>query len=362
MMTHQAASATILKNVLLIFSSVFLVFALLDTSLSYIFQSLFGVLISVPTYTMLALFALVITLALRQNCVEEIPSNTVGLVCSSNGDLKTLAPAGPVWVWLGRERLCGLLALEPVSAHLPLLGLKSRDGVKLPPLVTIITWRIDAKITTLFASQYGRQVAEVAQESQWKRERRVRDQVAEVIARWAAQEPIEVLKDHLAHIHANSFGQAVIEEINQYLAPIGLSVERLECIGGITLPVKASAAEKTPGAAREKSKRLVLPITDDAPVQEIEVEELHEQARQAVQKMREVSRAADDYVQAVIQVLEPARQQLKNQEALKAAGMAQKALGQRLTELAAAINALLMAANELKRASEQSRGDAPSWH
>ena len=210
-MTRQAVSTNIFRNLLLVFLVFFLIFALLNTGLSFIYQPLFYFLISVPTFTMLALFAFIMTLIIRQNCVETVPSNTVGLITFSNGELKTLAPAGQTWVWLGRERLSGFLSLEPVSVHMPLLGLKSSDGIDLPPLVTIINWRIHSTIATLLSTQYQGSVMEVARETQQKRERRVRDTVDEVLGRRVAQRTLEELEEHLPHILYNSFGEEVLQ-------------------------------------------------------------------------------------------------------------------------------------------------------
>src|SRR5262245_3034534 len=102
-MTRQGASILIFFNLLFVFLIFLLIFALLNTGLSFIYQPLFGVLMSVPTFTTLALFALIMTLIIQQNCVTIIPTNTVGLLTHSNGVLKRLVPAGPVWVWFGER-------------------------------------------------------------------------------------------------------------------------------------------------------------------------------------------------------------------------------------------------------------------
>src|SRR5262245_42537835 len=110
-MTRQAASARIFLNLLFVFLIFFLIFVLLNTGLSFIFHPLFGVLMSAPTFTTLALFALIMTLIIQQNCVITVPNHKVGLLTYSSGELKTLVPSGPVWVWFG-ERLSSFISLE----------------------------------------------------------------------------------------------------------------------------------------------------------------------------------------------------------------------------------------------------------
>ncbi len=349
-MTRQASSAAIIKNLIILFLSFFAVFALLNTGLSFIYQPLFSFLISVPTFTTIALFALIMTLIMRQLSVVEIPRGTIGLVTYSNGVLKTLAPAGPVWVWFGRERLSGLLSLEPVSVHMPLLRLKSGDGVELAPLVTIITWRIHTTITTLFSSQFRQQVTEVALESQLKRERRVRDTVADVMRRRVAQETLAELEEDMPNILYNTFGQEVIREVNHHLTPMGLKVDRLECIGSITTPGSPPAALHTISAARKKLESLLAAAPagtpSGAPAQP-QVSDLRQHARRAVQEMSATSRALDAYIQAVLTLLQHAQQHLKSRAEMQAVPTAQKALSQRMTTLAAQINALLKTAREI---------------
>ncbi|HEY7355301.1 MAG TPA: hypothetical protein VH590_02510 [Ktedonobacterales bacterium] len=357
-MTRQTASVAILKNVILLFSIFFLVFALLSTGLAFIYQPLLSVLISVPAITTFALFALILTLIIRQSSVEEVPNNTVGLVRYANGTLKTLVPAGPVWVWFGRERLSSLLSLEPVSVQAPVLGLKSGDGIELAPLVIIVSWHIDAKITALLASQssqYRQQVMAVALESQAKRERRVRDTMAEVLRQRVAQEALADLEEYLPSMHANSFGQDIIAQINRDLSSLGLNVNRLECIGSITLPTRASAAVKHIGAARKKLQPLLRANGADTSVVGLQdqVDALVQRARLAVQEMSAASRAIDDYVQLVIDTLQQARKHTKTPADMQAVSAAQRAQSQRLTELAAEINALLVDARKIKSASEQ---------
>lgn len=352
-MTRQAASANIFRNLLYIFLIFFAVFALVNTGLSFIYQPLFSFLFSVPTFTMIAVFTLIITLIFRQIYVEIVPNNMIGLVTFANGRLKTLAPAGPVWVWFGREELSSFLSLEPVSIHTPLVGLKSRDGVELSPLVTIITWRVHSTMTTLLSSQFRQQVIEVALESPLRRERRVRERVADVIARQVMQETLEELEDHLPNILHNGFGRAAIQEINQFLTPLGMKVERLECLGKITPPTRASEVMKMIGEARKKLDTLLRTNAADASLQQVQqrIELLLQRTRRAVQDMRATSRAVDDYVQAVINVLQQAHQHFKTQSDIQAAGAAQKAQSQRLTDLAADITALLEVANEIKDAA-----------
>lgn len=349
-MTRQTASVFILRNILVVFLLFFLVFALLNTSLSFIYQPLFSALITVPTFTTLALFALIMALVIRQNCVMTVPDHTVGVVRYSNGVFKTLVPAGPAWVWFGRERISEYLSLEPVSAHLPLLGLKANDGTELEPPVTIITWRIHDSITSLLSSRYGWQVMEVAEESQMKRERRVRERVAEVLRRRVAAESVEALKEYLSNIHTNHFGQEIIAEVNRSLTLIGLRVDRLECIGSIVSPIKAPAALKTISAARKKLERLLRPRAGDAPIQAVQkqADQLLEHARQAVVEMRAVGRATDAYVQVVITMLEEARQHFQKQ-----ASTARQAQREELAQLSARITMLLEAANRLRSASEE---------
>ncbi len=356
-MIRQAASINIFRNLLVVFLICFLIFALLNTGLSFIYRPLFYFLISVPTFTMLALFAFIMTVIIRQNCVETVPSNTVGLITSSNGELKTLAPAGQTWVWFGRERLSTFLSLEPVSVHVPLLGLKSSEGIELPPLVTIINWRIHSTFASLLSSWNRRQVMEVALESQQKRERRVRDKVAEVLGWHVAQETMEKLEEYLPQILYNHFGEEVLREINDDLTPIGLNVDRLECIGSISVPIKASGAVKTLGAVHKKLESLLRPKTADAAIGDVQerVDKLLDHTRQAVQRMSATGRAIDDYVQSVITVLQQASQHFKTQEDTKAAGIAHKALSDRLMELAAEINGLLEVAQEIKDANERAK-------
>ncbi|HEU5369549.1 MAG TPA: hypothetical protein VFU69_13840 [Ktedonobacterales bacterium] len=354
-MTRQAASTAILKNIILLFLIFFLVFALLGTGLAFLYQSLLGALFSVPAFiAFAALFALIPTLIIRQGSVEEVPRNTVGLVTSSNGTLKTLAPAGRAWVWFGRERLSGFLSLEPTSMQAPILGLKSGDGAELAPLVMLITWRIDSKITTLFSGTSHQQVKEVALESQAKRERRVREKVTEVLGRRAMQARLADLEEDMPYMHANSFGQAVILEINLDLAPIGLSVERLECIGSITTPTKASVAVKRIGAARKKLENLLRAGAADTAFADLQgqIDALLQRARLAVQGMSAASRACNDYVEIVITVLEQASKYFKTETEMKAANAAQKTQSERLTELAAELDALLESASKIKRASD----------
>ncbi|HLW02588.1 MAG TPA: hypothetical protein VKT82_28300 [Ktedonobacterales bacterium] len=356
-MARQAASPSIFRNLVLIFLIFFAFFALLNTGLSFIYQPLFALLISVPTFTMLAVFALLMTFILRQSCVEQVPSNTIGVVCYANGTLKTLAPAGPTWVWIGREQLSGLLSLAQVSTHAPLLGLKSGDGIELAPLVTIITWRIHGSITTLLDTQYRPLVIEVVTQSQGKRERRVRDAVAEAIGRRAMYATLKELEEELPNTLYNGFGQAVIADANETLTPMGLKVEKLECIGSVTIPTKASAAVKTLGVVRQKLESLLAGDASNAPAAAAPegIDRVLSHARLAVQEMQAASRAVDAYVQAVINVLEHAHQHFKTQAGIQEANVAQKAQSKRLTELAAEINALLEAANEIKGNSKRAR-------
>ncbi len=356
-MARQASSSSIFQNLVLIFLLFFVVLALLNIGLAFIYQPLFALLISVPAFTTLALFALILTIILRQSYVEQVPGNTIGVVSYANGALKTLAPAGPVWVWTGREQLSDLLSLEPVSTHAPLLGLKSGDGIELAPLVTIITWRIHSSLPTLLSTQYRQQVIEVATQSQGKRERRVRDAVAEVIGRRAAYATLRELEEQLPNMLYNGFGQAVVADINQTLTPLGLNVEKLECIGSITTPTKTSAAVKTIGVVRKKLESLLSADASDTPAEAAPegIEKMLSHARLAVQEMQAASRAVDDYVQAVITVMADAHQHFQTQAGIQKAGVTQKAQSQRLTELAEEINELLAAANEIKRASTQAK-------
>ncbi len=356
-MVRQATSSSIFKHLVLLFLIFFAFFALLNTGLSFIYRPLFALLISVPTFTTLAVFALIMTFIMRQVCVEYVPSDTVGVVTYADGTLKTLAPAGPTWVWLGREQLSQLLSLAPVSSHAPLLGLKSSEGTDLAPLVTIITWRIHSSITTLLPTQYQRQVIETATESQAQRERQVRDAVAEAISRRAGRTPLKELEEALPNIYHNRFGQDVIDSANRSLTPTGLMVEKLECIGSVTAPTKISAAVKTIGVVRQKLESLLLADSADAAGDEtlVGIDKLLEHARRAVQEMQATSRAVDGYVQAVISVLEQAHQHFKTQAGIQKASAAQNTQSQHLAELAAEINALLAAANEIKRANAQAK-------
>lgn len=353
-MTRRASSSRILKNVVVIFLIFFAVFVFLSTGLSLIYQPLFAFLISAPTYTMIALFALAMTLIVRQSSVAQVPSNTIGLLTAPNGMLKALAPPGPVWVWFGRERLSGFLSLEPVSTHVPLLGLRSGDEIALAPLVTIITWRIHATMTTLAASEFGQEVLEVAQESPLKRERRVRDKVAEVMGRWVAEESLAELEEDLPNISSNSFGEGVLKEVNQYLTSIGLKVERLECIGSISMPGKTSEAVKTIGEVRKKLERLLRASPTGTGMQDVQrgADDLLRRARRAVKEMSAASRAMYDYTQTMLEAVQQGQQHIQSPSVMRATGVAQKTQSQRLTELAAEINALLEAANTLKEAIE----------
>jgi hypothetical protein len=353
-MARQEAPPGILKNLVLVFVLFFAFFALLNTGLSFIYQPLFGFLMSVPTFTTLALFALVMTFVLRQSCVEHVPDNMIGVVTYANGTLKTLAPAGPTWVWIGRERLSGLLSLRPVSTHAPLQGLKSRDGVDLAPLVTIITWRIHASIATLLYTPFQAQVTETATQSQGKRERRVRDAVAEALGRRAQSMAIKDLEEALPDMLYSEFGKAVIAEINKTLTPMGLNVEALECIGSITSPTKASAAAKTLGVVRQKLESLWAgrPGAAAGAGAPAGIDEVLGHARQAVQKMQTTSRAVDAYVKAVTGALEHPHQDLKTQTAIQKLGEVQKMQSRHLTELAAEVNALLEVTLEVKSASQ----------
>lgn len=355
-MTRQAAAANNFRNVVVVFLVFFLVFALMNTGFGFLYKPLFSLLISVPTFTMLALFALIMTIIIRQNCITTVPENTVGVITYSNGGvLKTLAPPGQAWVWFGREQMSGFLSLEPVSVQMSLLGLKLSDGSELPPLVTIITWRVHSSITTLLDTQYRQQVMEVAQGSQMKRERWVRDTVAEVMGRRTARETLETLPDKLSYMLHNEFGRAVIKEVNGYLMPVGLRVERLECIGNIAPSTKTPTTVKTIGAIHKKLESLLRPKTPDAALQAVQqqAEQILEQARKAVLAMRETVRAADAYMQATITTLEQAHQHFKTQADIKVVSAAQKEQGDRLTVLAHEISTLLEAANALKSASEQ---------
>src|SRR5262249_17314106 len=155
-----------------------------------------------------------------------VPANTVGLLTYSNGDLKTLVPSGPVWVWFG-EHLSGFISLKPTSTHASLLGLKSQDSDQLP-LVMIITWHIDSEITTWLKGKGDQQqIIEMAQETPMKRERRVREKVADVLGERTAHESLDILQKQFAKIYENRFGQEVIQGVNRQLTPIGLQVERL---------------------------------------------------------------------------------------------------------------------------------------
>jgi hypothetical protein len=354
-MTRQTAAATNFRNGVTVFLIFFLIFALMNTGLGFIYKPLFALLISVPTFTMLALFALIMTLIIRQNCITTVPENTIGLVTYKDGTLKTLAPPGQAWVWFGREQMNGFLSLEPVSVHMSLLGLKVSDGSDLPPLVTIITWRVHSSITTLLDTQYRQEVMQVALDSQMKRERRVRDTVAEVMSRRTAQETLMVLQDKLAHILYNEFGQDVIEEVNLYLTPYGLRVDRLECIGSIAPPTKTPTTLKTITTLRKKLESLLRPKAPDASLHAVQqqAEQILEQARKSVLEMRAAVRATDTYTQAVITTLAQAQQQLKTEADITAVSAAQTEQGKHLTTLASEINTLQEMANTLKSASEQ---------
>jgi len=354
-MNRQASSSRILTNVIIMFLIFFAVFAFLTTGLSLIFQPLFSLLISASTYTLIALVALALSMIVRQIAVAQVPSNTIGLLTSSNGALKALVPSGPVWVWPGKERLTSFLSLEPVSTHVPLLGLKSGDDIALAPLVTIITWRVHSTITTLAASEFGQPVLEVAQESPPKRERRVRDRVAEVMSRWVAEESLAELEEDVPNISSNAFGEGVMKEANQYLASIGLKVEKLECIGSISMPGKSSAAVKTIGEIRKKLEGLLRASPTGTATQDAQrrADDLLHRARRAVQEMNAASRAISDYTQTLLEALQQVQQHIHSPGVLRATGAAHKAQSQRLTELAAEINALLEAANKLKEAVEK---------
>ena len=356
-MVRQAPSSSIFQNLVLIFLLFFALLVLVTIVFAFFYPSFIPLLISVPAFIILAILAVLLTVILRENYVAEVPINTVGVVSYANGTLKTLAPAGPIWVWTGREQLSGLLSLEPVSTHAPLLGLKSGDGTELAPLVTIITWRIHASITTLLATQYGPQVIEVATQSQGKRERRVRDAVAGAIARRAGYATLKELEEELPNMLYNGFGQAVVAEVNQTLTPMGLNVEKLECIGSITPPTRTSAAVKTIGVVRKKLESLLAAEADDTPDEAAQegIDKVLGHARRAVQEMQAASRAVDDYVQAVMNVLEHAHRHFTTQAGVQEASVAQKAQSQRLTELAEEINELLAAANEIKSASKQEK-------
>src|SRR6185437_298006 len=116
-MVRQAPSSGIFQNLVLIFSLFFALLVLVNIGFAFVYPPLSPLLISVPAFIILALLAVLLTIILRENYVEEVPINTIGVVCYANGALKTLAPAGPIWVWTGREHLSGLLSLEPVSTH-----------------------------------------------------------------------------------------------------------------------------------------------------------------------------------------------------------------------------------------------------
>ncbi len=346
-MVRQASAASIWKRVIALFLVFFVAFALLNTGLSFIYQPLFSFLISVPAFTTIALFALLMTLFIRQSAVQQVPPNKIGLVTYANGTLKTLAPAGPVWVWPGKERLSGLLSLEPVSTHAPLPGLKSGDGVELAPLVTIITWRIHATMPALLASEFREQVTAVALESQLQRERRVREKVAETLGRWVEQERLEELEEDVPTMSSNSFGQGVIADVNRALTPLGLLVERLECIGSITTPHKGGRKAKEDSAARAMTESLLRTRAAEASIQEIQAraDDVLRRARREVEELREVSRALNDYTQAMLSAIQA--------HAPAAGGTAQKALSRRMMALAAEAHALLAAAREMKAASEK---------
>ncbi|HEY7348642.1 MAG TPA: SPFH domain-containing protein [Ktedonobacterales bacterium] len=348
-MIRQASSTTILKHVMVVFVFFFAVFALLNTGLSFIYQPLFTFLMSVPTFTTIALFALILTLIIRQTSVADIPNNTIGLVTYANGALKTLAPPGPTWVWFGREQLRGFLSLETVSAHMPLMGLRSGDGEALAPLVMILSWGIHEKMTTLFFSQFRQQVAEVALESQLKRERRVRDTVAGVMRRRVGERLLADLEEDLANMHQNSFGKALVREVNAELNSIGLKVERVECIGSITRPSEVSGGKHRSEASKTPSR------ASEAAIEEVQrrADDVLSRARRAAPEMLAATKAVEAYVQAVLDVAQQAQGALKRPLNMQAAGAAQKAQSERMRELAAEIYALLEAAGELKEASER---------
>ena len=123
------------------------------------------------------------------------------------------------------------------------------------------------------------------------------------------------------------------------------------------MPNKASGAVKTLGAVHKKLESLLRPQTADAPSGDVQeqADKLLDRTRQAVQRMSATGRAIDDYVQSVITVLQQAHQHFKTQADTKAAGVAQKALSDRLAELAAEINGLLVAAQEIKDANERAK-------
>lgn len=145
-----------------------------------------------------------------------------------------------------------------------------------------------------------------------------------------------------------------MKEANQYLTSIGLKVERLECIGSISMPGKTSDAVKTIGEARRKLERLlrVSPMGVGRKDVQREADDVVRRARRAVQEMSAASRAIYDYTQTMLEALERVQQHIQSPSVLRATGVAHKAQSQRLTDLAGEINALLEAANRLKEAVE----------
>src|SRR5215472_4949520 len=83
-MPRQAASLQVGKHLILVFLVLLAALALLGMGLSFIYQPLFARLFNVPSVTALALFALLMTLLIRQSCVEHVPSNTIGVVSYSD--------------------------------------------------------------------------------------------------------------------------------------------------------------------------------------------------------------------------------------------------------------------------------------
>jgi len=354
-MARQASSSGVGKNFFLLFLVFFAFFAFINTGLSFIFASLFTFLISVPTFSMIALFALILTLAYRQYAVEEVPTNQLGLLVTPGGSLKDILEPGPRWLWLGRERISGYLSLAPVSTQVSLLGLKSSDGVALTPLAMLITWRTLPDIHKLFKAQYRYSISQVVLESQWQRERRVGERVDRILRPRVAQKPLSDLEQDLGAIQQSAFGHVMIREINTGLLPMGLKVERLECIGSLTPPTKASEAVKTISTARLKLESLLRPRAPDTSLQQMDqrLADLQQRARRVEQEIRDASRAVNNYVQAIIDVLEPLYQDASPKPDTRAMGAAGMAKSQRMSELSQEVLVLLEALKETKDLLDQ---------
>ncbi len=354
-MARQASSSSVGKNFFWFFLLSFAFFAFLNTGLSFIFTRLFTLLISVPTFSMIALFALILTLVYRQHAVEEVPYNQVGLLMTPSGSLKDILEPGPRWLWLGREHIGSYLALDPISTQVSLLGLKSSDGVALSPLTMITTWRILPDIHKLFHAQYRYSISQVALESQWQRERRVGERVAQILRPRVAQKPLSDLEQDLGAIQQSAFGHAVIREINTGLLPMGLKVERLECIGSLTTPTKAAEAVKTISAARLKLESLLRPRAPDPTLPQIDqrLANLQQRARLVEQQVRDATHAVNDYVQAIIDVLEPFYQQAASKPDMQAMGTTGKKKSQRMNTLSQEVLALLEELRKTKALLDQ---------